>query len=78
MFGSPRGGSYIYPIMEIKVMKRIDLKALIGMIALGIGAIGMITGDTQNVIAFADPINEIVFTLMLFMGAIGCAVNIKQ
>jgi len=59
-------------------MKRIDLKALIGMIALGIGAIGMITGDTQNVIAFADPINEIVFTLMLFMGAIGCAVNIKQ
>jgi len=60
------------------MMKRIDLKMVLATLLCMGTAIGMITGDVQNVIAFADPLNEIGFTVVLMMMALGCAVNIKR
>lgn len=59
-------------------MKRFDLTMVLGALVLTAGAIGMFTGDVQNYIGFEDPLNEIVMTVMLIMGAIGCIMNIKK
>ena len=59
-------------------MKRFDIKLVAATVVLLGGAVGMITGDVQKYIGFEDPLNEIVFTVMLIMGAIGCAMNIKK
>ena len=59
-------------------MKRIDFKMLLGALgSIAIG-VGMITGDVQQYIGFADPWNEIIFTAMCFMGGLGFMFNIKK
>ena len=59
-------------------MKRIDLKMLLGALgSIAIG-VGMITGDVQQYIGFADPLNEIIFTAMCFMGGVGMLMNVKK
>ena len=60
------------------MIKAIDLKMVLATLAcLGV-VVGMMMGTIQTVIGFADPLNEIVFTVMAFMMAIGCAMNIKK
>ena len=59
-------------------MNKVDLKMVLATLVLFVAACGMITGDIQNVITFEDPINEMVLTLMLFVGVIGCAMNVKK
>ena len=69
-FGSPRGGSYIDDI-EIKVMmKKFDIKFLVGGVLSMLVGIFTVTGHVQNVIHFADPINEMFFAALCFMGGI--------
>lgn len=60
------------------MIKQIDFKMLFATLVLVGGVIGMITGNIQNYIGFEDPLNEMVYTLMLIMGVIGCAMNIKK
>ena len=59
-------------------MKRINLLALVIALACVWGVFGMVNGTIQTVIGFADPLNEIVFTVLLAMGAIGAVMNIKK
>ena len=59
-------------------MKRINLLALVIALTCVVGMYGMVTGKIQSVIGFADPLNEIVFTVLLFMGTIGAVMNIKK
>ena len=47
-------------------MKRINLLALVIALACVVGIFGMVNGKIQTVIGFADPLNEIVFTVLLF------------
>ena len=59
-------------------MKQIDIKMVLGALACaGIG-IGLINGAIQDVIYFADPMNEMVSCALMFMGTIGFAANIKR
>ena len=59
-------------------MKRIDLKMLLGALGSVAIGVGMMTGDVQQYINFADPLNEMVFTAMCFMGMVGFAMCIKK
>jgi len=60
------------------MLKSIDLKMVLATLAcLGV-VVGMMMGTIQTVIGFADPLNEMVFTLMALMMAIGCAMGIKK
>ena len=60
------------------MLKSIDLKMVLATLAcLGVVG-GMVMGKIQTVIGFADPLNEMVFTLMAFMMSIGCAMAIKK
>ena len=59
-------------------MKRINIKALVIALACVMGVFGMMNGKIQTVIGFADPLNEIVFTVLLAMGALGAVMNIKK
>ena len=59
-------------------MKRINLLALVIALTCVVGIFGMVNGKIQTVIGFADPLNEIVFTVLLFMGTIGAVMNIKK
>jgi len=64
--------------MIIKVMKSIDLKmvlASLGFIGLGVATV---FGLVQQVIGFADPLNEMVFALLAMMMGIGFMFNIKK
>jgi hypothetical protein len=59
-------------------MKQIDIKMVLGALACaGIG-IGLISGAIQDVIYFADPMNEMLSCALMFMGTIGFAANIKR
>ena len=59
-------------------MKNIDIKMVLGALACaGIG-IGLISGAIQDVIYFADPMNEMLSCVLMFMGTIGLAANIKR
>ena len=59
-------------------MKQIDIKMVLGALACaGIG-IGLISGAIQDVIYFADPMNEMVSCALMFMGTIGFAANIRR
>ena len=59
-------------------MKSIDLKMVLA--SLGCLGLGMATvfGLVQQVIAFADPLNEMVFAFLAFMMGVGCMFNIKK
>ena len=60
------------------MLKQIDLKMVLAtLLCLGV-VVGMMMGTIQTVIGFADPLNEMVFTLMVLMMAIGCAMGIKK
>ena len=59
-------------------MKRINLLALVIALTCVVGIFGMVNGKIQTVVGFDDPLNEIVFTVLLFMGAIGAVMNIKK
>ena len=59
-------------------MKQIDFKMLLGAITCIALGIGMIMGAIQNVVAFADPLNEMFATALLFIMTIGFAANIKR
>ena len=60
------------------MFKKFDIKFLLGgMIALAIGVL-TITRHVQQVIHFADPINELFFCAMAFMGGlVGLAASKK-
>jgi hypothetical protein len=75
-FGSPRDCSYIDDI-EIKVMlKKIDVRFLIGAVISFTVAGLIINGKTG--IAFADPLNEMLtFALACVMGIV-CLAGIKK
>ena len=60
------------------MLKQIDIKMVLGALVCVALGIGMITGAIQNVIAFADPLNEMFTTALLFMMAIGCFACIKK
>lgn len=60
------------------MIKQIDFKMLLGAITCIALGIGMIVGAIQNVVAFADPLNEMFATALLFMMAIGCFACIKK
>ena len=59
-------------------MKRINLLALVISLTCVVGIFGMVNGKIHTVIGFADPLNEIVFTVLLFMGTTGAVMNIKK
>ena len=60
------------------MMKRIDIKMVLATLLCVVVGVGMITGNVQQHIVFADALNEIVFTAMAFMLAVGMAMNIKR
>ena len=60
------------------MIKQIDFKMLLGAIMFVALGIGMIMGAIQNVVAFADPLNEMFATVLLFMMALGCTACIKK
>jgi len=59
-------------------MKNIDLKALLVLVVCFLITVGMFTGVVQQVIPFADPLNEMVFAIMFGLGAIGGVLNLKK
>ena len=60
------------------MINKIDLKAVLVFLTCTLGVMGMFMGVIQNVIGFADPLNEIIFTVMLAIGSIGALMNIKR
>ena len=66
------------PLKKNNMIKQIDFKMLFGAIACIALGVGMITGVVQNVVAFADPLNEMFATALLFIMTIGFAANIKR
>jgi hypothetical protein len=60
------------------MMKNLDIKYLVGGIACVLLGFGMMQGTVQRVITFADPINEIFFTALTFMMAIGMFACVKN
>jgi len=59
-------------------MKYIDLRALLVLVVCLLITVGMVNGVVQTVIPFADPLNEIAFTVMFLLGAIGAVMNLKK
>ena len=59
-------------------MKNIDLKALMVLVVCVLITVGMVQGVVQTVIPFADPLNEIGFTFMSLLGAIGAVMSLKK
>ena len=59
-------------------MKKIDMKYLVGGVACALLTFGMMQGKVQQVIEFADPINEIFFTGLSMMMTIGLFACIKK
>ena len=57
-----------------------DMRNLIYVVCslalIGIG-VGMMSGDVQEVIHFADPLNEMVFTILMFMSSVMVLFNLK-
>jgi len=62
-------------ISKLNIMKNI-IYVLCSLILIGIG-VGMMKGEVQEVIHFADPLNEIVFTMLMFMSSILVLSNLK-
>ena len=54
------------------------MKYLVGGIGCSLLAFGMMQGKVQQVVSFADPINEIFFTVLALMGAVGMFACIKK
>jgi hypothetical protein len=59
-------------------MKKLDMKYLVGGIGCSLLAFGMMQGKVQQVVSFADPINEIFFTVLALMSAVGMFACIKK
>ena len=60
------------------MLKKIDFKFLVlALSALGLGFLTL-AGAIQNYIHFADPLNEIAFTLMAMFGGIMFSLGIKK
>jgi hypothetical protein len=60
------------------MLKQIDIKFLLGGIAaMGIGML-TVTGHVQQVIHFADPLNEMFFAALAFIMGIGCLAATKK
>jgi len=62
-------------ISKLNIMKNI-IYVLCSLILIGIG-VGMMKGEVQEVIHFADPLIEIVFTMLMFMSSILVLSNLK-
>jgi len=62
-------------ISKLNIMKNI-IYVLCSLILIGIG-VGMMKGEVQEVIYFADPLNEIVFTMLMFMSSILVLCNLE-
>jgi len=60
------------------MMKKLDIKYLAGGFACALLGFGMMQGTVQRVVTFADPINEIFCTALLFMMAIGMFACVKN
>ena len=60
------------------MIKQIDFKMLLGALVCVALGIGMIMGVIQNVVAFADPLNEMFATALLFIMTIGFVACIKK
>jgi hypothetical protein len=60
------------------MMKNLDIKYLVGGTACSLLGFGMMKGTVQHMIHFADPINEIFFTALVFMMAIGMFACVKN
>jgi len=58
--------------------KKIDFRFLIGGLVLLCVGIGTITGHTQKVIMFADPLNELFFASLTLMMSLFCLVASKK
>jgi len=50
------------------------------LVALGLWSIGLLTmmGEVQKLIKFQDPLNEMLFSLIFFVGGILSLMNIKK
>jgi len=60
------------------MMKQIDFRFLLGGIAaMAIGVL-TVTGHVQQVIHFADPLNEMFFAALAFIMGIGCLAATKK
>lgn len=60
------------------MLNKIDFKSVIGaLISLSITLL-TITGITQKLIHFSDPINELVFSVMAFMVSIMFLFGVKK
>ena len=60
------------------MLKQIDIKFLLGGIAaMGTGML-TVTGHVQQVIHFADPLNEMFFAALAFILGIGCLAATKK
>jgi len=59
-------------------MKRIDFKMLLAFGAAATLCVGTIMGVTQQLINFADPLNEMAFAALSFVGAVGFGAGIKK
>jgi len=49
---------------------------LCSLALIGVG-VGMMRGDVQEVIHFADPLNELVFTMLVFLLSVAVLSNLK-
>lgn len=60
------------------MLKQIDIKFLLGGIAALAISVLTVTGHVQQVIHFADPLNEMFFTALTFMFGMGCLAATKK
>jgi len=60
------------------MLKKIDFKMLlVAVAALSVGVLTML-GTVQQVIKFADPLNEMLFAFMAMMVGFMCLIGIKK
>lgn len=60
------------------MFNQVNFKALAGMVAAFTTAYFMGTGEIQNFVQFADPLNEMAFCVLALMAGIGCIMNLKK
>jgi len=63
--------------VRMRDMKKVIIYILV---ALGLWSIGLLTmmGEVQKLIKFQDPLNEMLFSLIFFVGGILSLMNIKK
>jgi len=60
------------------MLKKIDFKMLlVAVVALSVSVLTML-GTVQQVIKFADPLNEMLFAFMAMMVGFMCLIGIKK